>query len=265
MVEPAIKELVKHIANPVNRKMNLRTIIVDDEPNAVEILSILLETYGQNVKVVGTADSVASAIKLIDQVRPDLVFLDIEMPDGSGFEVLKNTRDFDYHLIFTTAYNQYAVNAFKVNAVDYLLKPIDIPDLLMALSKVTQSFSQQSKLNKIGEWFGMNEPQKNLSIATQSGYELIPFERISHISADSNYCKIHLIDKQEILVSKTLKKIEEQLDEHFIRVHNSHVVHIKYVEKFLKMDGGYLVMQSQTQIPISKNKKAEVMKLFVRE
>ena len=247
--------------------MSLKTIIIDDEPDAVEILTILLEKYSPQAKIVATASNVQLGIAAILEHKPELVFLDIEMPDGSGFEVVSKTKELDYKLVFTTAYNQYALQAFKVNAIDYLLKPIDPSELIVAFNKVNNAHYEQLSLSKISKLFSIQNQQINrtLSIPTLEGYTMQPLDEILYFVSDSNYTKIILTNGKSILVSKTMKVIEQQLTDDFLRVHNSYIVNTKYIEKFIKTDGGYLVMKNQQQIPISKRRKQEVMIYLIRD
>ena len=238
--------------------------IVDDEPYSCETLATLLERYCPDVKVLDICYSAASALKSINEQKPQLLFLDIEMPHMNGFELLEKLPDIDFELVFTTSYDQYAIKAFRFSALDYLLKPIDQDDLRKAVQKAVTSTDhvspQQIKvlLQKI------NHPSlvvNKLAIPTLEGLQMILIESIIHCEADRNYTIINIKGKQKIVASRTLKEIEELLDDYpFIRVHHSHIVNLNEVEKYVKGEGGYLMMSNGTSIDVSRSRKEFLLK-----
>ena len=238
--------------------------IVDDEPYSCETLATLLERYCPDVKVLDICYSAASALKSINEQKPQLLFLDIEMPHMNGFELLEKLTDIDFELVFTTSYDQYAIKAFRFSALDYLLKPIDQDDLRKAVQKAVTSTDhvspQQIKvlLQKI------NHPSlvvNKLAIPTIEGLQMILIESIIHCEADRNYTIINIKGKQKIVASRTLKEIEELLDDYpFIRVHHSHIINLNEVEKYMKGEGGYLMMSNGANIDVSRSRKEFLLK-----
>jgi len=238
--------------------------IVDDEPFCCESLATLLERYCPAVKVLDICYSASAALQSIQQHPPHILFLDIEMPHMNGFELLEKLPDIDFELVFTTSYDQYAIKAFRFSALDYLLKPIDQDDLRKAVQKAVTSTDhvspQQIKvlLQKI------NHPSlvvNKLAIPTLEGLQMILIESIIHCEADRNYTIINIKGKQKIVASRTLKEIEELLDDYpFIRVHHSHIINLNEVEKYMKGEGGYLMMSNGANIDVSRSRKEFLLK-----
>ncbi|MGV3631792.1 MAG: LytR/AlgR family response regulator transcription factor [Bacteroidota bacterium] len=242
--------------------MKIKAVIVDDEVLAITSLSILIEEHFKNVEIVGRASNVDQGVELVEKLRPDILFLDIEMPSGSGFEVVERTAYIKYKLIFTTAYNEYAVKAFKVNAIDYLLKPIDEIELIKAMQK---AIDQRAEINNRFDFSKLLSgiDQMRISIPTKEGYDLIDCNELIRVESDSNYTWFHFNNKNKILVSKTLKEVEKQLEKFsFIRVHNSHLVNQKYIIRYIKSDGGYLILSDNAMIPVSKQKRQALLDLI---
>lgn len=237
----------------------IKAIIVDDEPFCCDALQLLLEKYCPEVKVSEVCHSGESALIAIKELKPQIVFLDIEMPKMSGFEMLEKLPEINFNLIFTTSYDQYAIKAIRFSALDYLLKPVDREELQQAVQKVVNrskdQIPQQLKilLQKISQ-----PPARvqRIALPTMEGLQLIPIDSIVSCSSSSNYSIFHLKDNQKITVSRTLKETEEMLEEHsFIRVHNSFVVNLNEISKYVKGEGGYLVMSDGTTIDVSRSKK----------
>jgi len=238
--------------------------IVDDEPYSCESLATLLERYCPDVKLLDVCHSGAAALKSIEEQKPQLLFLDIEMPHINGFELVEKLSDIDFELIFTTSYDQYAIKAFRFSALDYLLKPIDKDDLQKAVQKAVNSTNhvtpQQIKtlLQKI------NQPGitvNKIAIPTLEGLLMILVESIIHCEADRNYTIIYTKNKQKITASKTLKEIEELLEDYpFTRVHHSHIVNLNEVEKYVKGEGGFLLMSNGNNIDVSRSRKEFLLK-----
>lgn len=241
----------------------IRVIIVDDEKTSRDTLIGLLGRYCKNVEVIGQADGVASGIEVIRKNTPDVVFLDIQMPDGSGFRLLEDIGEVNFEVIFTTAYDQYAIKAIKYSALDYLLKPVVPDDLVNAVKKAEQkkNLGQMSQNIKtlLENLSQQNEPRK-IVLSTAEKMHIVEIDDILRCESDDYYTRFFFKDGKTLLISKTLKENEELLGEkYFIRPHKSHLVNIKYIKGFLKNDGGYIVMSDGTKVPVSRRKREYVV------
>lgn len=242
----------------------LKAIIVDDEPDGCETIAALLQAHCPGVEVIGIYHNGAEALPFIHQLQPDLVFLDVEMPKMNGFEMLEQMPQVNFDIIFTTSYDQYALKAIRFSAIDYLLKPIDRTELQKAVQKVIQR--SQRTINKQVEILmqRIHQPAKSISkiaLPTMDGLQMIPIDNIISCESDSNYSILRLKDKQKVIVSTTLKEIEESLEDHsFARVHRSYLVNLNEVEKYVKGEGGYLIMSNGATIDVSRNRKEQLMK-----
>ena len=238
-----------------------KAIIIDDEKHCRKILNWAVKKKCPTVEIVAECQSGTEGIEAIQKYRPDLIFLDIEMRDMSGFQMLEKIDSIDFEIIFTTAYDQFAINAFKVSAVDYLLKPIDENDLATAVKKLEKRQEDPISVKQIE--FLLTQLQKNLgdhdtsiAVPSSSGLEFIEIENIIYCQSDSNYTHIHLKKSKPMIVSKTLKDIEEMLPKSaFFRVHHSFTVHLKHIKRYLKADGGYLVMSNGDTVKVARSKK----------
>lgn len=245
----------------------IRAVIVDDEVHCVEMLSWQLEKYCPQVQVVATCASGIEGKTVIAEKKPDLVFLDIEMPRMNGFEMLQSIPKIDFDVIFTTAYDQFAIRAIKFSALDYLLKPIDKDELRASLDKIKASpnqliSSQQLNLLLSNLHQAQNGLQK-IALPTLEGYEMVLSEQIVRCESDSNYTLIFLKNNGKTVVSKTLKEVEELLEgHHFFRVHHSHLINLNEIKKYVKGDGGYLVMSDNSTVSVSRSKKDALLRLF---
>jgi two-component system LytT family response regulator len=237
----------------------IRAIIVDDEPNCCEVLNELLDRHCPGVQVMDICHNGYSAISAIGEGRPDLVFLDIEMPEMNGFQLLERLGKMPFQLIFTTSYDQYAIKAIRHSALDYLLKPIDREELKEAVSKVASKLRLPlpEQLGLLLEWMGKPANALNkLAIPTLEGLQMVPVESIISCASDSNYSILNLKTSQRLVVCRTLKEFEELLEDHsFLRVHHSHLVNLKEVTKYVKGEGGYVLMSDGTTIDVSRSRK----------
>lgn len=238
--------------------------IVDDEADCCESLAILLERYCPEVKVLDICYSAESAILSIKEQIPAILFLDIEMPFLNGFEMLEKLGALNFQVIFTTSYDQYAIKAIRFSALDYLLKPIDREELQRAVQKVSQrnnhALPQQLDL-LLQKLKNPSVPITKIAIPTMEGLQLLPAESIVSCESNSNYTTLSLKDKRKIIASRSLKEMEEILQDFpFIRVHNSHMININEVEKYIKGEGGYLVMSDDTTINVSRSRKDLLLK-----
>ena len=247
----------------------IKAFIIDDEPGCCKTLSLLLERYCPEVQVVAIFNNGLDALQAINESSPDLVFLDVQMPKMNGFEMLEKLSIVNFHLIFTTSYDQYALKAFRFSAIDYLLKPVDREELQKALQKVLQR-SQMSAAEQLQIMFQkLYHPASSINkiaLPTMEGLQMIPVQSIISCEAHDNYTTLILKDNKKLVVSCTLKVIEEMLENYsFIRVHRSFLVNLHEVEKYVKGDGGYLVMSDASHIYISRNKKEELLKKLLHD
>lgn len=246
----------------------IKAIIVDDEPNCCKTLSLLLDRYCKEVQVTGIFHNGLDALQAINASTPDLVFLDVEMPKMNGFEMLGKLATINFHLIFTTSYDQYALKAFRFSAIDYLLKPIDREELQNAVQKIVKR-SEIPAAEQLQILFQkLHHPAAavtKIALPTMEGLQMIPVQSIISCEANDNYTTLVLKGNKKLVVSCTLKVIEEMLEEHsFIRVHRSFLVNLDEVEKYVKADGGYVVMSDGSHIFISRNKKEELLRRLVQ-
>jgi len=243
--------------------MALKAIIVEDEIRSREFLKSLVTEFCPDVQVLGMAATVEEAVDMIQSQNPDIVFLDIELHSGTGFDVLQQVKQRNFNVIFTTAYDHYAIQAIKFSAIDYLLKPIDIEELKQAVEKVNKQKGSNSNSTAMLEALlsSINRPQQapqSITLATSDGLEFVPLSTIIRLEANGPYTTFFMHGNKKIMVSRNLKELG------FFRVHNSHVINIAEVKKMIKSDGGYAVMNDDSQIIISPKKKDEFMQLMAQ-
>lgn len=245
----------------------LKAILVDDEVNSLQNLQQKLTEFCPDVEIIATAQKPEDAILLIRQLKPDVIFLDIEMPRMNGFRMLDELGEFDFDIIFTTAYNHYAVDAIRISAFDYLMKPVAIKDLQSAVERLARHRQSQTKdkLDVLRQSLSLNKSQdEKIAVPTNEGLEFIPIKNILHIESSSNYSKLFFVDGKPILVTKLLKDFEDLLLPYqFFRVHNSHLINLKYIKKYIRGEGGQVIMQNGDVIDVSRRKKDEFLKLIV--
>jgi len=247
----------------------ITAIIVDDEPYCCETLATLVERYCSDVKILDICYSAADALKSIKEQKPQILFLDIEMPHINGFELLQKIPDIDFELIFTTSYDQYAIKAIRFSALDYLLKPVDREELQKAVHKAVERMKHPLPQQIEILLQKLNHPTiavNKIAIPTMEGLQMLFVENIIQCSSDSNYTVLHLRNKQKITASRTLKEIEEMLGDYsFLRVHHSFLVNLNEVEKYIKGDGGYLIMTDGSNIDVSRSRKELLLKRLARQ
>ena len=238
----------------------LKTVLIDDEINALEALEWKLNRYIEDIEII-KCNSPQEGIDVIESEKPDLVFLDIEMPEIDGFELLKRLNYKGFQLIFTTAHDEFALKAIKVSAIDYLLKPVDKDELITAIEKVNASKKEIKLEDKLQSLFSnMNQKADKINIAADGKIYLLDKEEVVMLKSDKSYTTIFLKDDNSILVSKTLKEVEKKFNfPQFYRVHNSYLININHVKEYLKSDGGELVMSNGMRAGISRNKKADLL------
>jgi two-component system, LytTR family, response regulator len=241
-------------------KHRLITIIIDDEPDAVDFIASIIGEYCPGLEVTGKAHNVKDGVKLIKEIKPELVFLDVEMPNGTGFDLLTHFPVKDFDVVFITAFNHYAIKAIKFSAVDYILKPININEFIEAVNRVihkhsTNTFAGSENFVDLLENIRTAHPTR-LVIPTSDGREYLNPNDIIRIEADRSYSWFFIKDKRKILVSKHLKEFQDLLnDRNFFRPHNSHLINLDFVKKYVRHDGGYIEMTDASQVPISRNRK----------
>lgn len=245
--------------------MQIKSIIVDDEKHGRENLAGILTQHCSGVKIVGEANSVENAIKLIQNETPDLVFLDIEMPKENGFKLLEYFADARFEVIFVTAYDSYAIRAIRFSAADYILKPINYHDLKTAVEKVVQRIQQKEENKRLKELHRNIQQPENPRIGLPTGdrIEFVDVSEIINCKGEGNYTHIYLKGNKHLLVAKTLVEFEELLQEYsFVRTHKSHLVNLKHVTAWLKTDGGMLQLSSGEQVAVSRRRKELVLKML---
>jgi two-component system, LytTR family, response regulator len=244
----------------------LKAILIDDEASSLQNLSQKLEEYCPQVTVVASLQNPEEAIPIIRQNNPDVIFLDIKMPRISGFCLLEQMGDYEAAIIFTTAYNQFAIDAIRVSAFDYLEKPLSITDLQNAVARLIRQPPQhtQERLAVLQQTMRAEKPKDNkIAIPTNTGLEFVTIKDILRIESSSNYSRLHLAGGQNLLVTKLLKDFEEILMPHgFFRVHKSHLINLGYIRKYIRGDGGQIVMENGDLIDVARRKKEEFLSLI---
>ena len=252
----------------------MKALIIDDEQHCIDALSILIRKYCPGVSIAATCLSGECGLKAIQEYQPELVFLDIAMPKMSGFDLLSTLEEVDFEIIFTTAYDNYAIQAFKVSAADYLLKPIDRQELVQALEIVAERIRMKNTVRSIHsktEYLNVllenlqqgNNHFSKIALPTNNGLEILNEQDILYLLGDSNYVHLHLKGGKKLLVSKTIKYVEERLHAHyFFRIHHSYLINIHEIIRYNKGDGGSVVMSDGKELCVSKNKKAELISIL---
>lgn len=243
----------------------IKAIIIDDLEQARITLKKDLETYLPEVQIIGEAGGVVEGVKLLKNSSPDLVFLDIQMQDGSGFDLLDILPEIPFRIIFITASDAHAIKAFRYAAVDYLLKPVDPDELKSAVGKLNQTSNNENEKYKL-----LNEALKNkeklhskLALHTQEKIHVVNIEEIVRCESNVNYTEFHFKNSQKLLVTKTLKEFEDILKDHgFFRVHQSHLVNTSCIIEFIKTDGGSIRLNNGHEIPVSTRKKSQVLEMI---
>lgn len=242
--------------------MNLKAIIVDDEKHSRETLRNLVEEFCEGVQVIALAGSVSEALETIPKLNPDLVFMDIELQSGTGFDILNTLPEINFEVIFTTAFDQYAIKAVKFSSLDYLLKPIDLEELQSAIEKAKKLKNKEAYNSQLKSLLqNLQQPKlTKICLATSDGFEFVNTDEICYCVADGSYTTFVLTNGKKVMVSKHLKAYENLLTDHsFMRVHNSYLVNLKEVKKFIKADGGYIIMNNDDTVSISRGKKDDFL------
>lgn len=245
----------------------INAIITDDEKSAREVLELMFQTHFPEIKIVGKCEDLPQTIKAIQKLKPDVVFLDIEMPGYNGLEILDffNEEDINFELIFVTAYSEFAIRAFKLSAIDYLLKPVMLDDLFNAIEKLKKNISKRDLMDKLSTLKNnlVHESARRLCIPSSEGNHIISVSDILYFSADGSYTRIMLKDKPSLYIAKKLKYFEDVLaeDNNFIRIHRSFMVNLKYVTRHKKGEFS-LTMENGDSVAISREKKEDLVKIL---
>ncbi len=241
----------------------IRSIIIDDEQHCIKALLSDLQQHCPSIEVIEVCASAKEGIMAIRKLNPDLVFLDVEMPWMNGFEMLEVLGTVNFSIIFTTAHGEFAAKAFRISAVDYLLKPIDADDLKSAVQKVEKKMGEGSSIEHISNLLrNMRQPAVDHKIALpqREGYEFVEISSIIYCQAEGAYTRVFINDKKPMLISRTLGDVEELLPpEIFQRIHHSTVVNVSYISQFLRTDGGYVILTNGEKLSVSKAKKEPLM------
>jgi two-component system LytT family response regulator len=245
----------------------LNSIIIDDVEMARKALRTDLEDYCPDVRVIGEADGVSTGIEAIRKSKPDLIFLDIQMDDGTGFDLLRQMSGQQFQVIFTTAFSDFAIKALRFSAVDYLLKPIDSEELIAAVKKAQEYSVATSPAAPSYDLLMENLRQmgqhkaKKIALNTQEKVHIVPMDDIIRLESHSNYTLFYLRGSQKILVTRTLKEYEELFHDHnFLRIHNSHLINLDFLKEFVKAEGGFAIMSDNSQVPVSSRKRDILLK-----
>lgn len=247
----------------------MKALIVEDEDSSFEVLSNLLQKHAPQIEIIGWAKTVSQALDEIESNSPELVFLDIDLPDGSGFDIVKKYNPIQFEVIFITAFDQYAVQAFRFSATDFLLKPVSEEELIDAIRKVTNKEKQRNSDLRLEVLLANLQTKlsddKKLILKTLEDIFIVFIKDIVSIQSDGAYSHFYLLSGKKITVSTNLKKYEEILfDQGFFRSHQCHLVNLSHVERFHKLDGGMLVMKNGSSIPVSSRKKDNLLNIINR-
>jgi two-component system LytT family response regulator len=244
-----------------------KVLIIDDENRTRDLISKMIQSFDFNLQVFSLGENVQTAIQAIEKVQPDIVFLDIQMPDGTGFDVLKSLKDKKFEVIFITAHEEYAITAIKFSALDYLLKPVDPEELRNAIEKALKTIEikeQESQFEALQNNILPNS-KKRLVLKTHDSVFVVELEQIIRCEADKNYTTFFLTSGKKIVVSKTLKEYEILLSAYnFLRVQQSHLINLDFIERYDKANGGIVVMKDGAEVPLSHAKREQFFNLLDR-
>lgn len=247
----------------------MRAIIVDDEKQPREAIKNILSIKNSGVEIIAEAENVKSAIEIIKTKLPEIVFLDIELQDGTGFDILKSFDNISFKVIFVTGYKDFAIEAFKFSALDYILKPVNSEELLNAIKKAEEQIELQNQSFKFDALFSnfqnIAKENKKIVLKTQESIHLVNLHNIIRCQSDNTYITFFLNDGKKILVTNSMKEYEEMLSPYgFYRVHQSHLINLNCISKFEKKDGGYIVLNDNSNIPVSQRKRQQFLEVFER-
>jgi two-component system LytT family response regulator len=247
--------------------MVISTVIIEDEQKSAEVVSDLLQQYAPDLELAGTAGNVEKSVRLIESKVPHLIFMDVQIADGTAFDVLRKLSFRNFELIFITAYNHYAVEAFRFAAIDYLLKPLGIPEFEQAVNRVRKRISEKNDHLDIGRLLqymsGQKEKQPKISISTISGFEFVDPDEINWCSSEGAYTVFHFSGKTKLVSSRNLGFYEDTLSvNNFCRIHHGTMINMGYIKSYIKGKGGYVIMKDGTELEVSQRRKAEFLKKY---
>lgn len=242
----------------------IKALIIDDENRTRELIAKMIHSFGLNVEALPIGENVESGIAAIEENHPDIVFLDIQMPDGTGFDVLNRVSERNFEVIFITAHEEFAIKAIKFSALDYILKPVDPSELRAALERAVETIGHKKEEVQFETLnFNMHSPKKRLVLKTQESVHVVELDHIIRCEADRNYTSFYLIEGKKILVSRTLKEYETLLSSsNFLRVQQSHLINLNFVDRYDKGDGGCVVMKDGSEVPLSPAKRDIFFKIL---
>ena len=242
-----------------------KVLIIDDEKPTRDLIKRMLESFNLNISIYTDGENVATGVKAIEQIEPDLVLLDIQMPDGNGFDVLKQTSYKNFQVIFITAFQEFAIQAIKFSALDYILKPIDMEELQSSITRALESITEKIDESQYSALQNNIQPQqkKKLVLKTLESIHIVDIENIIRCEADKNYTSFYLADGKRIIVSKTLKDYDILLSGHnFFRAQQSHLINVNFIDRYDKHDGGSVIMKDGAEVPLSPAKKDQFFRLL---
>mgnify|MGYP005988456183 CR=1 FL=1 len=242
-----------------------KVVIIDDEKRTRDLISRMISSFDFDVECVGTGESVATGIEAIEKHSPDIVLLDIQMPDGTGFDVLRNLVGLNFKVIFITAHEEFAIKAIKFSALDYILKPVDPDELSMAIKKAVDHLNDTPKPSQLSalQENARDGKKKRLVLKTQESVHVVELDQIIRCESNRNYTTFYLTEGNKIFVSRTLKEYELLLTGHnFMRVQQSHLINLDFVDRYDKVDGGAVVMKDGSQVPLSASKRDVFFKIL---
>ncbi len=242
----------------------LKAIIIDDEPDCVQLLALQLKEHCPNVQVLAQMTAPEEGLQAIRSLNPDLVFLDVEMPRMNGFQLLEQLEELPFSLVFVTAYNEFALKAFRFSALDYLLKPLNVSQLCEAVRKAEKRQRiDQGQLDLLRYQLKEGKYPSKIAVPFQSGVVFVELSELIYCEADSNYTKLFLTNGKNYLLSKTLRDVQEVLEErNFLRVHRQYLINLDHIKMYHRGDGSYLVMTGSVTIPVAKNQKERLVQKF---
>lgn len=241
----------------------ISVVVIDDEPKARETIINILQLSPTKLKIVGQADDVKSGFDVINTQKPDLVLLDINLPDGTGFNLLKKFEKINFKVVFITAHEEYAIIAFKFSALDYILKPVASGELLQSVEKASESIHKEETELKLSAFLSNLDKIRKIVLKTAESIHIVNIKDIIHCEADGNYTNFYLDNSEKLMVSRTLKDYSEMLEQTgFFRTHQSHLVNLDHISRYDKTEGGHLVMDNESIVPVSSRKKETLFRLF---
>ncbi|TDE18021.1 LytR/AlgR family response regulator transcription factor [Dyadobacter psychrotolerans] len=247
--------------------MKYSAVLIDDEIHCTESLALIMAAGVPEINVVAKLNDPVKAVKFLQSHSVDIVFLDIEMPEMNGFELLSKLSDFSFDVVFVTAYDQYAIKAFTYSAISYLLKPVDEDDIRETIDRWLEKKNKSLSISQLHLMRDLlantNKLKTRVALPTNDGLEFLEIQSITRCESESNYTRIYCSDNSKYLICRTLKEVEKVLQENgFIRVHHSHLINPQYIRKFIRNDGGFIVMDDGQQISVSRTKKDRLFELF---